>query len=133
MTSSLIGIKSATVVWIGSGAGSTDLVHVEEGEEFMDFLRLDQGLRGHVPVGSGHLIPHLIHSSRSGSDPDAAGLMEPHRLQEGRRRSEARPQSGASDPLKDEQTALTCPVSASRDSYSLMLSKWTFFRLMPGW
>lgn len=80
MTSSLSGIKSATVVRIGSRA-STDLVHVEEGEEFLDFLQLDQGLRGHVPVGSGHLIPHLIHSSRGGSDPDAARLMEPHRLQ----------------------------------------------------
>lgn len=80
MTSSLSSIKHTVVIWNGTRV-STDLVHVEEREEFLDFLRPDQVLISHVPVGAGHLILHLIHSSRSGSDPDAARLVEPHRLQ----------------------------------------------------
>lgn len=80
MISSLSSIKHTVVIWNGTRV-STDLVHVEEREEFLDFLRPDQVLLSHVPVGAGHLILHLIHSSRSGSDPDAARLVEPHCLQ----------------------------------------------------
>lgn len=63
--------------------GGRYLVHVEEREEFLDFFRPDQVLIGYVPVRAGHLILHLIHSGRSGSDPNAARLMETHRLQKG--------------------------------------------------
>lgn len=59
------------------------LVHVEEREKFLDFFWPDQGLRGYVPVCAGHLILHLINSGCSGSDPNTAGLMEPHCLQKG--------------------------------------------------
>lgn len=58
----------------------TDLVHVEQREKFLDFFWFYQVLFGHVPVSSGHLILHLIHSSWRGSNTNTAGLVKAHRL-----------------------------------------------------
>lgn len=58
----------------------TNLVNVDQREKFLDFLRSDHELWRDVPVRAGHLVPHLVHSSRRRSDADAAGLVEAHGL-----------------------------------------------------
>lgn len=59
----------------------TDLVHIDEREEFLHFLWSYQVLRRHVPVRAGHLVLHLVHPSGRRSDPNTAGLMKAYRLQ----------------------------------------------------
>lgn len=59
----------------------SDLVHVQQGEEFVDLLRGDVVLGRGVPVCAAHLVLDLIHPQCTGGDPDAARLMEAHCLE----------------------------------------------------
>lgn len=99
----------------------TDLLHVEQREKFLDFFWSYEVLFGHVPVGAAHLILHLIHPSWRGSNANTAGLVKAHCLhspsiQTVVRTLELRQQ------CKRSEGVLTCPVSASRRSYSFRLS-----------
>lgn len=57
------------------------LVYVEQREELVDFLGFDEELWCGVPVSAGHLVLHLVHSSRSCCNPHTSWLMEADSLE----------------------------------------------------
>lgn len=58
----------------------TNLVHVQQGEKFLNLLWSNEVLLCNMPVCSSHLVLHLIHPGWCWSDANTPGLVEAHRL-----------------------------------------------------
>lgn len=69
-------------MWCSQSLVLSHLVYVEQREELVNFLGFDKELWCGVPMSSGHLVLHLVHSGRSRGDPHTSWLMETHCLEQ---------------------------------------------------